>query len=312
MKNNFWKNKNVLVTGGNGFIGSFIIEELAKREAIVTAVSSSGDFSNLVHIKEKIKTVTGDLTNESLVQSIVRGKDFVFHLASLKKNIKYQKEHPASILKSNILMTANILDAAVQNRLEKVLITSSAVVNDDFYDITKPQFGYGWSKKVSEILAEAYHKEYGLKVLVARPHNTYGPRDNFNKESTQIIPSFIERILKKENPFVIWGSGQQKKSFVYVEDLAEGLINFMGLCDECRPVEFSTDEVISVNDLALKVMKVAGIELMVEFDTSKPVGPDVNIVGNRICGNFEFKSKNNLETGLKKTIEWYKSHVIGK
>ena len=322
---NFWKDKKVLVTGGTGFIGSFVIEKLLDKGAIVSTTSTSGNLRNSNHLKEKITTIKADLLNAEQANKALEGQNIVFHLASYKKNIEFHKLYPADVLRINTLLATNILEAAKHNHIERMLIMSSGIVygpdasspnkeEDGFIgEVEGAHYGYGWAKRISEVLAKAYTMQYGLQVAIARPYNIYGPRDTFDKEQAQVIPAIINRVMAHENPFLIWGNGEQVRSFLYVEDLARGLIDHLEHYPVCDPINFGTDEVITIKDLAKLIMDIEGIDLQMECDLSKPNGLQFrNCDNSRSIEKFGFKPQYTLREGLIKTIEWYKKNILVK
>lgn len=320
----FWKGKNVLVTGGSGFIGSFVVEQLINRGSIVTVpVRRRDEIVNIFHLTgEKLKVLEGDLLDPQFVERATKGQEVVFHLASFKKNIAFHQKYPADILRINALLSINLLEAAKNQNIDRFLLMSSGIVygpesqspnkEEDglLGEVEAAHYGYGWSKRFSEVLARAYTLQTGMKIAIARPYNIYGPRDNFDKESAQVVPAFINRIIDRENPFVMWGDGNQERSFLYVEDLARGLLDLTENYAVGDPVNFGTNEVTTLKGLALSLMEIEDIDLKLQFDTSKPGG-----LAKRNCDNsksFEkigFQPRYSLKEGLKKTIGWRRSNI---
>lgn len=310
--NNFWKGKKVLVTGGAGFIGSFVVEKLLAKDAIVTVpVGPDGSVKNIENLLDKVNLVKRDLSDNNFADSTMKNQEIVFHLAAFKKNIEFYKKNPADILRINTLLTINVLEAARKNNIERLLMMSSGIVSDDgFRNINSPHFSYGWSKKISEVLSLAYNSQYGVKIAIARPYSVFGPRDNFDKESAQVVSALIRKIIAKENPFLIWGDGNQKRSFLYVEDLATGLVDLLEKYPECDPVDFCGDEVVVISDLAEMIMDLENINLEIKFDLFKPVGLKFKNCDNSKCfKKLKFKPKISLKEGLIRTIKWYKDDI---
>lgn len=320
MDDNFWMGKNVLVTGGAGFIGSFVVEQLIENGASVTITTYSKKESvrNIEHLLPQLIVLNGDLLDSDFVLKATSGKDAVFHVASYKKNIAFHQKFPADILRTNTLLSINMLDAARKSGVERFLMVSSGIVYgseskqpnreiDGFLgDVELAHYGYAWSKRFGEVLANAYARQSGMKIAIARPYNVFGPRDNFEKESAQVIPAFINRIVNRENPFTMWGDGNQERSFLYVEDLARGFLDLLEKYAECDPVNFGTDETIRLKDLATLIMEIEGVDLPIEFDMSKPNGfPKRNCDNTKSFQKIKFRPTVHLQDGLKKTLEWY-------
>lgn len=316
----FWKNKKVLVTGGTGFIGSYVTELLVEAGAIVSVTSKTGRKKYIKHLRD-VKIIKADLTNKKQTEKALSGQDIVLHVAAKVAGIEYNKDHPASMFGDNVLMTKNILDACVIHKPERILITSSACVyprhctiptpeTEGFLDDPEPtNLGYGWSKRASELMARFYSQEHKLKIAVARPYNGYGPRDDFDPKTSHVIPALIKRVFDGENPLKVWGSGKQTRSFLYVEDFARGLIETVQEYPEADPVNIGTDEEITIGDLAKLIVKLSGKDIKVEFDTTKPDGqPRRNCDTTKAKRLVGFEAKVGIEEGLKKTIDYYKKN----
>jgi len=310
--NSFWRNKKVLITGGAGFIGSFIIEKLIKKGAIITVpIQSEEKIGKIEHLSDKINLVKGDLLDNNFADSAMKNQDIIFHLAALKKNIEFYQKNPVDILRINTLLSLNVLEACQKNNIKRILIMSSGFANPDSYQgINSPHFSYGWSKKISEILSMAYNSQYGIKIAIARPYSVFGPRDNFDKESAQVVPALIRRIIAKENPLLIWGDGSQERSFLYVEDLARGLIDLLEKYPESDLIDFCGDEVVKIKDLARIIMDIEDIKLEIKFDLSKPKDSEFkNCDSGKSFEKLKFKPEVSLKEGLTRTIKWYKNNI---
>ena len=169
--------------------------------------------------------------------------------------------------------------------------------------------GYGWAKRMAEFQAMAYHREFGMKIAIARPYNGYGPRDNFNPASSHVIAALVRRVVDGENPVAVWGDGAQTRAFLYVDDFARGLLEITEKYAECDPVNLGTDEEIRIKDLAGLIVKVAGSKAKLEFDPSRPSGqPRRNCDTRKAREKFGFEAKVRLEEGLAKTVAWYRAH----
>jgi len=318
-KNNFWQDKKVLVTGGAGFIGSFVTEMLIARGAKVSITTSSGNLENVQAILKKIRVIKADLVDPVQANKAIKGQDIVLNLAARVAGIQYNIDHPATMFGDNVLIAKNVLDACLKNQVERVLITSSACVyprhctiptpeTEGFLDDPEPtNLGYGWGKRVAELMARFYHQEYNLKIAIARPYNAYGPRDDFNPATSHVIPGLIKRVFDGENPLEVWGSGKQTRSFLYVEDFARGLIETTEKYPDADPINIGTDEEVTIGQVAKMIVKLSGKNTKVEFDTSKPDGqPRRNCDTTKAKEKIGFEAKITLEEGLRRTIEWYK------
>jgi len=317
----FWKKKNVLVTGGAGFVGSHLVEMLVEKEAKVKVVDNleNGVSENLASVKSKIEFAQNDLKTLEGCLEATNNIDIVMNLAAKVGGIEFNRQHPGMMFYGNVQVSANMLEAARINKVERFLVVSSACVYPRFCKIPTPESegfvhvpeptneGYGWAKRMAEFQGMAYAKEFGMKIAIARPYNAYGPRDHFNPEKSHVIPALIKRIFEGEDPVVVWGDGEQSRAFLYVEDFARGLIELTEKYPKADPVNIGTDEEIKIKDLINLIVKLSGKNPKVIFDTTKPAGqPRRNCDNAKAKEKIGFIPKINLEGGLKKTIEWYK------
>lgn len=297
------KGKKILLTGGAGFIGSWVAEKLVREGAKVKiSVLSDKYLENLKNILGKVEIVVGDLVDSKFAINAAKDCNLIFHLASIKKNIDYHSKHPAEILSKNILMALNVLEAARINNVERVLNMSSVVVSD--LSNQSPHFGYVWSKKIGEVLFEAYSKEYGLKAVSVRVPNTFGPRDSFNEATAQVIPALIGRIMNKENPLRVRADANQKGRFCYVEDVAEALIEIIKNNNNSNLIEIEPSYTVSFRDLVNQIINVSRVGLDVEFVDNTFNGESIE--SNNELERYEIVSKLTLEQALEKTIDWHK------
>lgn len=299
----FWRSKRVLVTGGNGFIGSHVVDILKKQAARVTIPQS-------------------DLRSQRNALREVAGSDIVLHLAADVAGIQYNTNHPVEMFESNVLMAKNILHAAQKKSVDRVLLVSSACVYPHEASVPTPEsegfsgdpeptnLGYGWSKRVIELMGRFYAAEYGMRIAIARPFNTYGPRDNFGADTSHVIPGLIKRVMRNEDPLVVWGTGTQTRSFIFVEDLARALIAHVERYPHPDPLNIGSREEITMKSLAELIIRLSNKTMRVECDAAKPNGqqrrkPDTK-KAEKLIG---LKATTSLKKGLRKTIAWYRHHL---
>jgi nucleoside-diphosphate-sugar epimerase len=167
--------------------------------------------------------------------------------------------------------------------------------------------GYGWSKRMAELAGELYHQEFGMSIAIARPFNCYGPRDNFNPEESHVIPGVITRFLNGENPFKIWGTGEQSRSFLYVKDFARGLLEVLEKYPEADPLNIGADEEITIKELVLLIRELLGkTEVLLEHDLTKPIGqPRRHCNITKAVEKIGWQPEYGLRQGLQETIDWY-------
>lgn len=319
---NFWKNKKVLVTGGAGFIGSYVVEQLLQGGAIISITTKSGEIKNIKHLKNSVRVIKCDLTDLEAATNACKKQETVINLASKVAGIQFNKDHPATMFDDNVTIVKNMIEAALRCNVERFLVTSSACVyarhcaiptpeSEGFLDDPEPtNLGYGWAKRVAELFGRFYHSEYGMKVAIARPYNAYGPRDNFDPLVSHVIPGIIKRVFDGKNPLVVWGSGNQTRSFLYAEDFARGLLATTEKYPEADPINIGTDEEVTIGDLAKMVVEISGKKTEIKFDTTKPDGqPRRNCDTKKAMAKTGFKAQIKLSDGLERTIAWYKKQL---
>lgn len=321
MAKSFYSGKKVLVTGGAGFIGSHVVEMLVKLGAKVTVPfrkTTNVDF--LRDVKDGIRLVEADLNNRLEVDEAMKGQEIVLNLAAAKGGgIANSLAHQASLCRDNLSTFLNVIDSARVAGVERFLVVSSACVyprnatnptpeEDGFKDAPEPaNAGYGWSKRLEEYLGGAYAQEFGMKIAIARPYNAYGPRDDFFAPTSHVIPGILRRIFDGESPLVVWGSGTQTRSFLYVEDFARGLLEVCEKYPAADALNIGSSEEISVGELAKLLIELTGAKTNLTFDTEKPEGqPRRTCDTSKAKSKIGFQSAISLREGLSKTIDWYR------
>lgn len=323
--NNFWKDKRVLVTGGLGFIGSHLTMKLLASGCRVSILDNASNPSSLKtnHAPKEVEIISGECKDPTAAKLACEGKDVVMHLAAKVAGVSYNQAHKGSMLSENLLIQTTMMDAAQKAGVERFLAVSSAVVYPADCTIPTPESegfdgepdvanaGYGWAKRVNELLARYYHEEFGMKIAVVRPYNCYGPGDHFFPTPTHVIPSLIKRVVDGEDPVIVWGSGRQTRAFLYVEDLVVGMMLAIEKYAVADPVNLGSDEEVTMKQLIETILRVSGKSPRVEYDTSKPDGsPRRNSDNSKAKETIGFTAQISLEEGLKKTIEWYNTNKI--
>jgi GDP-L-fucose synthase len=323
----FWRDRRVLVTGGAGFIGSHLVELLVDAGARVSVpvLGAATDAPFLEEVIDRVRITEADLSEEANCRGVMEGQEIVMHLAAAVGGIGHNIAHPATIFRDNTLPFMHVLEAARDAGVERFLTVSSACVyprfcsiptqeDEGFKDRPEPtNEGYGWAKRMEEFLSQAYHTEHGMTIAIARPYNAYGPRDNFRPESSHVIPALIRKLIReRQNPLVVWGSGGQSRSFLYVTDLARGLMAVTEQYAEADPLNIGGDEEVTIRELAETIVDIAGLDVEVRFDTTKPEGQP-----RRACSTtkmkrvLDFRPEVDLRAGLEQTIAWYRDHGDG-
>ena len=322
----FWSGKKVLVTGGGGFIGSHLVEQLLEAGANVKVADllSSGPNGNLAALKKAIEIEEADLTDPEKCQKVCRGADVVMHLAARIRGIGYNVKHHGEMFFANALMNLQVMEGARLGAVERYLCVSTVGVYPSECAVPTPEedgfkeepessgFGYGWSKRQAEVQARCYQDQYGMKIAIVRPFNVYGPRMQFDSETAPVISSQIKKVLDARDVVTVWGNGEQTRSFTYVSDEVEGMMLAVEKYAEADPLNIAGSEEMTISDLVRLIVRLSDKNLRIEFDTSKPCGaarrcPDIS-KARRLIG---YHPKVSMEEGLKQTMTWYLQHRAG-
>jgi dTDP-glucose 4,6-dehydratase len=317
-----WKDRLVFVTGAGGFIGSYLVEELAGRGARVRAFvryNSRGDWGYLntlaPQLRERVEVVAGDLRDADAVTQAMRGTTVVFHLGAMV-SIPYSYVHPREVADTNVFGTLNVLTAARDLKLERVIHTSTSEVYGTAQyvpiDEKHPLVGqspYSASKIGADQLAESFHRSYGLPVAVARPFNTYGPRQS----ARAVIPTIISQAIAGERLFI--GARHPTRDLNFVTDTVRGFVR-VAECPEAvgQVINLGTGREVSVGDLVDTIVRLVGRRVEVTFDATR-LRPDRSEVERLLADNSKARQllgwapEVSLEDGLTRTIQWISEHA---
>ncbi len=319
----FWDGRSVLVTGGNGFIGSHLVERLVQVGARVTTTASREEtrWRFLEAVRQQVEVLVGDLRDLAHARRAVREQDVVFHLAARVGGIAYNITHPGSVFRENLEPFLSTMEAARLERIGRFIVTSSACVYPRLCTIPTPESegfqgwpeptneGYGWAKRMEEFVGASYAKEYGLEVRIARLYNAYGPRDNFHEASSHVIPALIRRVLSAENPLTVWGDGTASRSFLYVADAVRGLMAVAEHSPQVEAINIGNEEETTVRQLAERIVSICSTSTRLVFDASRPAGQPRRKGDTALARRLlQFETETQLADGLAKTIAWYKLH----
>lgn len=318
-----WKDKNVLITGAGGFIGSHMALELFNKGSFVRVVDNKWDkFLLQPHFSEKF---TLDLRkSENCVKSL-EDIDYVFHFAANMGGIGFITDIGADIMHDNVLINANMLQAAYENDVKRLLYSSSACVyptyrqknpndvslrEEDAYPADPDDF-YGWEKLYTEKMCEAYQRDYGLDIRIVRYHNIYGPEGTYEGGREKSPAALCRKVITAPDhgSIEIWGDGKQTRSYCYIDDCIEGTIklvesNFTG------PINIGSDYLVTINELADIIIKISGKKIEKKYNLNAPQGVrgrNANLDLLKKILNWEPQTK--LEDGLTETYNWIKEQI---
>lgn len=316
----YWKNKKVLVTGGAGFIGSYLSELLVHAGAHVTIADSlsRGTQSRIEGISDQVRLERTDLFQYENCLKVCGGQEIVLNLAAKVTGIEYNRFHMADMFEANMKLQMNVLHAAHEAGVRRFLQISTACIYPHDAKVPTPESegdrgspeptneGYGWAKRMGEKLAEYYSREKGIEVLIARPFNAYGPRDHFDAATSHVIPALMKRILDGEDPVLIWGSGNQSRVFIHAKDVARGMMLIAEKAPPALPINIGHDREVTIKELFRRICTVVGKSPKPKFDTTKPDGyPRRAADTTRLCEITGFVPSISLEEGLREMYEHF-------
>ena len=324
-----WMNREVLVTGGAGFIGSFLVEELVDRGANVVVADnfSRGGPDRIAHLEDEIELLPTDLTTHKGCVEATNGVDDVFHLAASVGGIHYIKRENVGGLTPSVLMNQHMLEAAEMNDVDRFLFASSACLyrqqHDDLNRFSEdqaipadPHSTYGWAKVLGEVACDAYHTDTDLDTGAVRIFNCYGPRESLDPESSHVIPSLCRKAIEADDgeSIELFGDGTQERGFIYVTDLVEGMLRAIDRKTDGEPINLGNgEEVVSINELAETIVDISGKDLTIEHDLSKPTGTDKYAADTtKMERELDWTPSVTLEEGVGQVYEYAESKLNEK
>ncbi len=323
----FFRKRVVAVTGGTGFIGSHLVEQLLALEAQCIVLSRSGKPGYLADIASRVEIRRCDLDSLEETRGALSGASAVLNLAASVAGLEYNAKHPATIFDANLRLFLNVIRAAREIGAERFLVTSSACVYPRFCKLPTPEeegfagepeptnSGYGWSKRMQEYLGAQYAREFGFPVAIARPYNAYGPRDNFEPDTSHVIPALIRKAFESsDGTFAVWGDGSHSRSFLYVDDFARGLLEVAARYPVADAVNLGANEEVTIADVARSigemVSQLGKRKVEPRFQPAGLTGqPRRNCDTTKAMRELGFESRMPFREGLRRTIEWYAEHA---
>ncbi len=312
----FWKDKRVIVTGGAGFLGSFVIEKLKKRQAAEIIVPTIEEY-NLSQLEDIRRFYDRSLKGDR--------EAIIIHLAALAGGIGANRARPADFFYINLMMGVQLLHEAWKRQVNKFVAIGTICAYPKFTPLPfkeenlwggypeETNAPYGLAKKMLLVQSQAYREQYGFNSIYLLPVNLYGPRDNFNLETSHVIPALIRKCLEAtergDKQVMLWGDGSPTREFLYVEDAAEGILLASERYNGSEPVNLGSGNEISIKDLAELIKRLTGFQGELVWDTSKPNGqPRRALDVSRAEQYFGFRAKMSFEEGLRRTIDWYRQN----
>ncbi len=324
-----WKSQTVLVTGGAGFIGSHLVDRLLEEDAdvIVADDCSRGSPDNIDHALDDVDFRPVDLTTREGAERAIEGADSVFHLAASVGGIHYINRENVGGLTPSVLMNQQLLEAARREGVERFLFASSACIYNQEHDglnefsesqgrPADPDSTYGWAKVLGEVACKAYRDDCGMDTASVRIFNAYGTRESLDPESSHVIPSLTRKVIEEPDGGAIelFGDGSQQRGFIYVDDLVEGFLRAIDRKADGEPINLGdATEVVTIEELAERIIEISGKEISIEHDLSKPTGTD------RYCADMtemqealDWTPETALDDGLEEVYEWAQDELAAE
>lgn len=328
-----WKNKRILVTGGAGFIGSHLVEALVKNGAVVSVADNlwRGKIDNLKKddghdsIDLQKHFYQADLTRYDICKRVTESQDIIFHLADVVAGINYVFGNELSLFNSNVLINSNMLHASIESNVDHFIYVGTAcsfpkekqdrfnlpLLKEDDAFPANPESSYGWSKLMGEYECSLALKENLINIGVLRLHNVYGPKTDISPERSQVIPSLIRKAINyPREKFIVWGSGEQRRAFIYIEDVVNALILVAEKGMNKGAIQIGPDYSTSIREIAEIIVSTSDKDIPVVYDTSKPEGDKDRAAdwakAKEVLG---WRPKTTIKDGIAATYSWFKSKV---
>lgn len=305
----FWTDNRFTVTGGAGFLGTFVVEGLRKRGATQIDVPRRAQY---------------DLRRREAISALLADKkpSVIIHLAAVVGGIGANRAHPAEFLYDNLIMGAQLLHEAWNAGVKKFVTIGTVCAYPKFTPVPfhenslwdgypeETNAPYGLAKKMLLVQGQAYRQQYDFNSIYLLPTNLYGPGDNFDPASSHVIPAIIRKLVegkeRQDDHIVAWGTGTPTREFLFVEDAAEGILLATEHYNKPEPVNLGAASEISIKGLTELIARLVGFEGKIIWDTSQPDGqPRRMLDTSRAASEFGFKAKTSFEEGLRKTLDWY-------
>ncbi|MDP2981894.1 MAG: GDP-L-fucose synthase [Candidatus Latescibacter sp.] len=313
--NDFWKDRRVVVTGGAGFLGGYVLQGLETRGASHVMVP---------RLEEYDLTILADIRR--MYDDMRPG--LVIHLAAVVGGIGANMAHPGTFFYRNLVMGVQLMEEARLRGIEKFVALGTICAYPKYTPVPfreedlwngypeETNAPYGLAKKMLLVQSQAYRQEYGFNSIYLLPVNLYGPGDNFDPASSHVIPALIKKCVdaleRGEDTIVVWGTGKASREFLYAADAAEGILLAAERCNSSDPVNLGAGFEITISELVKKIALYSGFTGKILWDTSKPDGQPRRCLDTaRAWERFGFRAKVDFDEGLRRTIEWYRAFRNG-
>jgi GDP-L-fucose synthase len=310
----FWSDRRVMLTGGNGFLGGFVRDRIAAENPALLLAPRASEL---------------DLRDAGAVRDYLAAHrpNLILHMAAVVGGIGANRLHPGLFFYENAVMGIHLIEEARLANVEKLVCLGTICAYPKFAPVPfreealwegypeETNAAYGIAKKALLVQLQAYRQEYGFNGIFLLPVNLYGPRDNFDLQSSHVIPAmihkFIDAVDRNQPTVTMWGDGSPTREFLYVEDAAEGIVLAAERYDGAEPVNLGQGKEISIRDLASTVAELTGFTGEIRWDASKPNGQPRRMLDvSRAEREFGFNARTTFDDGLRRTIEWFRIHRL--
>ena len=311
------QNKNVLIAGGTGLVGTHLTKAFENIGAHVLSTFHTSEPWILRHLYKKF-----DFTKFEECLEATRNRDWVCVCAGVTSGIQQRKKYPTAFVLPNLQIYAGLLEACGRNKVEKVVFISSATVYQEIYTPTREDhldanqdppdvfLGIGWINRYVEKLSKLYCKEYGLQIGIVRASNIYGPYDDFDDDKSHVVPALIKRAINKETPYIVWGNGHTIRDFLYVEDFIDDILDILKSYCVCDPVNVGSGRGITIREAVKVILDICHHNVSPQYDETKPTSIHYRVLDimklNSVIGP---RKRTSFAEGINKTVEWYGSTV---
>ena len=314
----FWRERRAVVTGGHGFLGSYVVEQLKNRGAAHVLVPDRAQYD--LRQLEAVDRMYVDMQ-----------PDIVIHLAALVGGIGANRERPGEFFFDNLMMGAQLMELGRRHKVEKFVAIGTVCAYPKFTPVPfkendlwsgypeETNAPYGLAKKMLLVQSQAYRQQYGFHSIFLLPVNLYGPGDNFDPKDSHVIPALIRKCIEAremgDDEIVVWGDGSPTREFLYVDDAAEAIALAAERYDKSEPVNVGSAFEISIHDLVTMVVELTGFRGRIRWDKSQPNGqPRRKLDTTRAEEEFGFRSQTDFRVGLDRTVKWYERerHLAAK
>ena len=327
-ESSFWVDKRVIVTGGAGFLGNFVVDKLQRRGAkeIIIPRIEEYDLTEIESITRLFDNHGISKTNQPYSdKQVANGDVIIIHLAALVGGIEANRKRPADYFYFNLIMGTQLMHEAWQRGVNKFVAIGTICAYPKFTPLPfkeenlwdgypeETNAPYGLAKKMLLVQAQAYREQYDFNALYLLPVNLFGPGDNFDLQTSHVIPALIRKSIEAQesgqDQMIVWGDGSPTREFLYVEDAAEGILLATEHYNDSQPVNLGSGQEISIKDLVETITRLTKFSGELVWDTSKPNGQPRRVLDTaRAEEYFGFRSQTKFEDGLLQTIEWYRNN----